>query len=59
MSDVERKLADYIDVEVRLDDHPPIGPHMNVESVIDYQGSQAGHQARITNNHVPFDINKS
>ncbi|MBN2641850.1 MAG: hypothetical protein JXR78_09365 [Victivallales bacterium] len=59
MSDVEKRLADYIDVEVRLDDHPPIGPHINVESVIDLEGAKEGRQMRITNNHVPFDISKS
>ncbi len=52
----EKQCADLVNVEVRLDNHPPLGNHINVESVIDLRGPLEGRQRRITNNHVEFKV---
>lgn len=54
----ESQCADLVDVQVRLDDHIPIGPHINVESKLRLGGLKTGREKKMTNNHILFDIKK-
>ena len=51
----QKEKADLVNVRVRLDDHKPIGPHINVESVISLRGEKEGRDRIIANNHSRFD----
>lgn len=54
MADNKDIVMRYIDYQIRGDDHPPLGEHINVEVKLNLKGSKDGRQVDLSNTHIPL-----